>query len=137
MRDLVDTWGAGLLGSVFKNRVSFETFYSLSAAKGSILTRALGSPSIPGFLVTTARDYPDTNNRFHHVVGSLKFHLSEKLYPKFEYRYEKYSRTDFQIDRISPYMVPLDHSTSTSIFLGADVPGYKAHTVAFALEYRF
>ena len=136
-RDLVDTWGAGWLGSLFKNKVTFETFYSLSAAKGSILTTALGSPSIPGFLVTTARNYPDTNNRYHQVVSTIRFQLSERFNPKFEYRFEKYGRTDFQIDRISPYMVPLDPSTSTSIFLGADVPGYKVHVIAFSLEYRF
>ena len=135
--DLVDTWGTGWLGSLFKNKVNLEAFYSLSAAKGSILTTALGSASIPGFLVTTARDYPDTNNRFHQVVSSIKFQLADRFYPKFEYRLEKYGRTDFQTERISPYMVPLDPATSTSIFLGANVPGYKVHIIAFALEYRF
>jgi len=87
--------------------------------------------------VTTAQNYPDTSSRFHQVVGTVKWQLPRDIYPKFEYRLERYDRTDFQIDRLNPYMVPLDPSTSTSIYLGADVPKYRAHIIAFGVEYRF
>lgn len=136
MRDLVDTWGAGVEGTGLDNRVRFETYYSLSTAKGTIRTRALGVPGIPGFLVTTAQNYPDTSNRFHQVVGSVRLKFGE-FFPKVEYRFEKYGRTDFQIDRLSPYMGVLDPSTATSIFLGADVPDYRVHIVTVSLGYRF
>ena len=137
MGDLVDTWGSGLFGNGFDNRLDYEVFYSLSAAKGTIRTRALGSAAIPGFLVTSAQNYPDTNNRFHQMVSSVKFRVKENFVPKFEYRFEKYGQTDFQVNPMLPYMVSVDSSTSTSLFLGATVPGYKIHVVAFSLEYRF
>ena len=59
-----------------------------------------------------------------------------RFIPRFDYD-EKYGRIDRKIDRMRPYMVPLDSGTSTSIFLEADVPGYKVHILAFSLEYRF
>lgn len=136
MRDLVDTWGAGIDGAAFENRVTFETYYSLSSAYGSIRTRALGVAGLPGFLVTTAQNYPDTSNRYHQVVGSIRFKFGD-LYPKVEYRFEKFGRTDFQTAPMTPYMVPLDASTGTSIFLGSDAPGYRVHIVSVSLGYRF
>ncbi len=137
LRDMVDTWGAGINATV-TSKVVFDAFYSLSAAKNSIFTRAMGSASIPGFLVTTAQNYPDTSNRWHQGAVSVKFPLTDRLSPKFEYRYEKYDRIDFQLERLSEY-INLDPSTATSVFLGvgADIPGYHAHTVAVSLEYRF
>ncbi len=136
-RDLVDTWTAGLDGAPWE-KLTFNAFYSLSTARNSILTQALGSPLIPGFLVATAQNYPDTSNRWHQIVTSVKFPLSGSLSPKFEYRYEKYNRIDFQLERLSEY-ITLDPATRTSIFLGVgeDVPGYNAHIVAVSLEYRF
>ena len=136
-RDLVDTWATGLDGSV-SERAVYSLFYSLSVAKNSIRTRALGLPSIPGFLVTTAQDYPDTSNRWHQLVASIKFPIRGGLSPKLEYRYEQYDRVDFQLVNVGQYLT-LDPSTATSIFLGvgADVPGYHAHILAVSLEYRF
>jgi hypothetical protein len=127
-----------VIWSIRGRQVRTRLFHSLSAAKNSTFTRALGSPSISGFLVTTAQDYPDTSNRWHQTVFSLRFPLSENFTPKFEYRYEKYDRIDFQLERLSQY-ITLDPATSTSIFLGvgADIPGYNAHIVAVSLEYRF
>ena len=137
IRERSDTWGTGINASLFKNRLTADVFYSLSAAKEAIRTRALGSATLPGFLVTTAQDYPDTNNRFHQVVTSIRLRLAESLWHKFEYRFERYDRTDFQIDRLAPYMILVDSGTRTSVFLGADVPGYRAHVLSFGLEYRF
>lgn len=137
VRDIVDTWGAGFDGSTLDHRIQFEAFYSLAAAKGAIRTRALGVPGSAGFLVTTAADYPNTGNRFHQLATSISFHLSNNVSPKLQYRFERYSQVDFQIDPLRPNMTFLDPSVNTSIFLGANVPGYKAHVFAVALEYRF
>jgi MtrB/PioB family decaheme-associated outer membrane protein len=135
-RDVVDTWSAGLDSSL-SDKVIFNAFYSLSAAKNSILTRALGIPSPPGYLAL-AQDYPDTSNRWHQVVASVKFPVSGGLTPKFEYRYEKYDRVDFQLENAAEYL-SLDPGLSTGIFLGVgtDIPGYDAHIVSASLEYRF
>ena len=117
--------------------MTLDTFYSLSVAKGTIATRALGNPALTGFLATSAQDYPETSNRFHQVTAAARFHLANNFTPRLEYRFERYGRADFQIAPMRPYMVPLDAGTNTSIFLGADVPGYNVHIVSFGLEYRF
>ena len=136
-RDLVDVWSAGLDGSITE-RALYSLFYSLSTAKNTVSTRALGSAAIPRFLVTTAEDYPDTSNRWHQLVASVKFPFSGGFAPKLEYRYEKYDRVDFQLERLSEYTI-LDPGAATSVFLGvgADVPGYDAHILSVSLEYRF
>jgi MtrB/PioB family decaheme-associated outer membrane protein len=136
LRDLTDTWVGGVNSSLFRNRVTAEGFYSVSAAKGVTHTLALGATGT-GFLVTSAADYPNTSARFQQVVGAVRVRLSQNVYPRFEYRLEKYGRADYQIERISPYMVPVDSSTGASVFLGAQVPGFKAHVFSFVLEYRF
>ncbi|MBI1954883.1 MAG: MtrB/PioB family outer membrane beta-barrel protein, partial [Acidobacteria bacterium] len=139
-RDLVDTWAAGVDGSL-SDKVIYSAFWSLSAAKNKISTRALGTPGAPGtptFLPTTAQDYPDTSNRWHQLVASVRFPVKGGLTPKFEYRYEKYDRIDFQLVNVSQYAT-LDPSSATAIYLGvgADIPGYRAHIVSASLEYRF
>jgi len=137
MHDRVDTGEAGIEGTFLDNKIKFETYYSLSVAKGLIRTRALGTPGIPGFLVTTAKDYPDTSNRIHSFVSSFRIKLKGNFYPRIEYRFEKYGRTDFQTAVMTPYMVPLDSSTTTSIFLGVDSRPYRVHSVTFSLGYQF
>lgn len=136
MRDFSDTWDVGASSNLFNNRVQLEGFYSLSAGTGRVRTQALGSPSIPGFLVTTAQNYPNTSNRMHQVVASVRFKFGE-LYPKFEYRFEKYQRNDYQIGGISPFMGLIDGGASTSAYLGADVPGYRVHILAASIGFRF
>ena len=135
-RDLVDTWAAGVDASL-SNKVILNVFYSLSVAKNKISTGYLQSTSYPGPLppFTTAGDYPDTSNRWHQLVASLRFPLKAGFTPRFEYRYEKYDRIDFQLQSIGQYNIP----DLLGVFLGvgADVPGYKAHIVAVSLEYRF
>ena len=43
----------------------------------------------------------------------------------------------FQIAPMVPNMSFSDSGTDRSIFLGVNVPGYKVHSLAFAMEYRF
>ncbi|MBI3940960.1 MAG: MtrB/PioB family outer membrane beta-barrel protein [Acidobacteria bacterium] len=136
-RDLVDNWAVGWDGNVAEKAI-FSAFYSLSAAKNRVSTLALGNPRLPGFLVTTAQDYPDTSNRWHQVVASFKFPLGRGFSPKLEYRYERYDRIDFALESVVQYNI-LDVSLVNSIFLGvgADIPGYRAHNIAVSLEYDF
>ena len=136
-RDRVDTGEAGFEGALFNNKVTFESYYALSVAKGIIRTRAFGTPGVPGFLVTTAKDYPDTSNRLHSFVSSFRLKLKENFYPRVEYRLEKYGRTDFQTSVAAPYMGSLDSGVTTSIFLGADSRPYRAHSLTFSLGYQF
>jgi len=66
----------------------------------------------------------NSNDRFHQAYATFNIPLSENLIPKFEYRYERYGRADFQIDRIDPFMAPIDSGADRSIFLGAGVTPY-------------
>ena len=134
-RDLVDTMAVGVDASPYR-KVSVDVFYTFSMAKNRIQTRALGDRLLPRFLPTTAVDYPDTSNRWHEVVASVKFPLKGSLTPKFEYRYEKYDRMDFQMVNVGQYFI-LDPSTAAGVFLRADVPGYHAHILAVSLAYQF
>jgi MtrB/PioB family decaheme-associated outer membrane protein len=137
LRDGIHTVGTGISFSGFRKKASLDTFYSLSMAKGQINTRVLGNPLLPTFQITTAQDYPETINRIHALTGAVRYQLSSHVYSRIEYRYERYDRVDFQVAGMSPYMVPMDSRTNTSIFLGADVPGYQVHIVSVSLEYRF
>ncbi len=147
-RNVVDTWAVGMDFSLVRRRVVLSTFYSTSASYGSILTRALGDSSLPGFLLDstlatcgfggcTAQNYPDLNNRLHSLVASLKFALPKGFSPRLEYRYDRYDRRDWQTQRMRPYMFGIDPDSNTQIFLGADAPSYRAHFLAASLEYRF
>jgi hypothetical protein len=142
-RDLVDNYAAGMNASL-SGKAIVDLFYSLSAAKNKIITRALGNPALTGYLVTTAvpypgvADYPDTSNRWHQMISSIKFPMKEgNLTPKLEYRFEKYDRVDFQLVNVGQYFT--DPQLATSLFLGVgdDIPGYDAHIVSASLEYRF
>jgi hypothetical protein len=148
-RDKVDNYATGLTATLAPKAV-LDLFYSLSVADNKIFTRALGDPAIAGYLVTTAppyvspttgiavTDYPDTNNRWHQMVATLKFPLKEgNLTPKLEYRYEKYDRVDFQLVNVGQYFT--DSQLTNALFLGVgeDVPGYNAHIISASLEYRF
>ena len=80
----------------------------------------------------------NTSKRFHHAYATFKTPLSENLTPKFEYRYERYGRADFQIDRINPFMGSVDPLIAPRwILLGAGVTPYNAHIFSATLEYIF
>ena len=134
--DAIHTGSAGISFSL-RHGVTVDTFYSLSLAKGQIDNRILGNPSLPGFLVTTAQDWPETSNRFHQLTGAVRYRLASNLFSRVEYRWERYDRTDFQIQNMTPDMVLYDSKMGTSLFLGADVPSYQVHIVSATLEYRF
>ena len=137
MHDMIDTGEVGFEGTLLEKKIKFETYYSLSVAKGLVRTRAFGTPGIPGFLVTSASDYPKTDNRIQALVSAFRVKLKDNFYPRVEYRFEKYGRTDFQTAVMSPYMVPFDAGVGTSIFLGADNRPYRVNSLTFSLGYQW
>ena len=137
IRDAIQTLSAGASVSRLRNKVSVDVFYSLSFAKGQIDNRILGNPSLAGFLVTTAQDYPETGTRYHQLTGAVRYRLSNNLSSKLQYQWERYDRTDFQLQIMSPSMSLYDSGTKTSLFLGGDVPPYQVHILSVSLDYRF
>ena len=135
--DAIHTGSAGISLARFRRAMTIDAFYSLSVAKNRINNRILGNPSLAGFLVTAIQDYPETSNRFHQLTGAVRYRLANNLFSKLEYRWERYDRTDFQVQSMTPYMAPYDSKMNTSLFLGADVPAYQVHIVSVSLEYRF
>ncbi len=109
-RDIFDTYAAGL--DIFAGkRVWFSPYYSLSAGKGNVYSRALGDPTIASgpnqFSLTgtsTPDDYPQTTTRVHELAAVLKFKITNNLTPKFEYRYQQFDNRDYQTTPMTPYM---------------------------------
>jgi hypothetical protein len=92
-------------------KIYLTAYYSLSAGKGNVFSRPLGDPTITSgmnqFLLTgtnAAVDYPETVNRNHEVVVVFKYKLTEKLTPKFEYRYQQWDYKDYQTSPMTQYM---------------------------------
>ncbi len=135
--DAIHTGSAGVSLSRLRRGLTVDAFYSLSAAKDRINNRILGNPLLAGFLVVTAQDYPETSNRFHQLTGAVRYRLGKNVFSRVEYRWERYSRTDFQLQSMTPDMIRFDSKMATSLFLGTDVPGYQVHILSASLEYRF
>jgi MtrB/PioB family decaheme-associated outer membrane protein len=102
----------------------FNTYYSLSAAKGHVDSRPFGDETITTgpdkFLLTgtnAAVDYPETVSRTHEVVAVFKYKLTNRLTPKIEYRYTQFDSRDYQTSAMTPYMGCVSGLT------GAPVPG--------------
>jgi hypothetical protein len=109
-RDLFDTYAGGFDLSLGK-QFSFSPYYSLSAGKGNVLSRALGDPTIavgPDKFVLTgssaAESYPETTTRIHELAAVFKLKLTENLTPKLEYRFQQFDNKDYQTTPMTPYM---------------------------------
>lgn len=109
-RDFVDIYSAGF-DFQFGSRTYLTTYYSLSAAKGNVLSHPIGDPTITTgpnkFLLTgtnAAVDYPETTNRSHEVTAVFKYRLTPNLFPKIEYRYQQFDNKDYQTSAMTPYM---------------------------------
>jgi hypothetical protein len=109
-RDIFDTYAGGMDLFISK-RLSISPYYSLAAGKGNVFSRALGDPSITSgpdqFLLTgtsAAENYPQTTTRIHEVAAVIKFKISERLIPRFEYRLQQYDNLDYQTTPMTPYM---------------------------------
>ena len=95
----------------FGKKLTLDTYYSLSAAKGHVDSRPFGDPTITTgpdkFLLTgtnAAVPYPETTSRTHEVVATLKYKLTSNLLPKIEYRYQQFDSADYQTSAMTPYM---------------------------------
>ena len=124
-RDFVDVWSTGL-DLFLKKKVYLTTYYSLSAVKGHVFNRALGTEpanflSQPTrrdgtdtgvapedrFVMTTtssATDYPETVNRSHEVTVIFKYKLKNNIMPRVEYTFQQYDYKDYQTSPMTPYM---------------------------------
>jgi hypothetical protein len=105
----------------FGKKTYFNTYYSLSAAKGNVGSRPLGDSTITTgpdkFLLTgtnAAVDYPETVSRNHQVVAIFKYKLTNHLTPKIEYRYQQFDSRDYQTTPMTPYMGCVSPSASWS-----------------------
>ena len=92
-------------------RASFNSYYSLSAAKGNVDSRPLGDPTITTgpdkFLLigtNAAVNYPETTSRNHELSAIFKYKLTKNLTPKIEYRYTQFDSLDYQTTPMTPYM---------------------------------
>jgi hypothetical protein len=92
-------------------KASWNTYYTLPAAKGNVNSRPLGDPTITTgadkFLLTgtnAAVNYPETTSRNHEFVTIFKYKLTKNLTPKLEYRYTQFDSQDYQTTPMTPYM---------------------------------
>jgi MtrB/PioB family decaheme-associated outer membrane protein len=132
-------------------KTSFNTYYSLSAAKGNVNSRPFGDSTITTgtdkFLLTgtnAAVNYPETTSRNHEVVAIFKYKLTKNLTPKIEYRYQQFDSRDYQTTAMTPYMgcvSPLPPGTPvpgcTSPLLGTPSPFYPFFVVGDTSAARY
>lgn len=82
-------------------------------------------------------NFPQSGSRYHQLTNSIRYRLPHGLTPRFEYRFGRWDRNDYQFGVIQPYMFPLDSGLRTSVFLGGSVPRYNTHMLSFSLGYTF
>ncbi|MBZ5527325.1 MAG: MtrB/PioB family outer membrane beta-barrel protein [Acidobacteriia bacterium] len=119
----VDILAAGA-DAHFGKKTYLTAYYTLSAAKGNVNSAALGTqpanfltsptPVDPTplaladrFMLTTtnaAVDYPETVNRSHEFTVMFRYKLTDRLTPKFEYRYQQWDYKDYQTSAMTQYM---------------------------------
>jgi MtrB/PioB family decaheme-associated outer membrane protein len=129
----------------------FNTYYSLSAAKGHVDSRPFGNSTITTgpdkFLLTgtnAAVDYPETVSRNHEFVTILKYKLTNHLMPKIEYRYQQFDSRDYQTSAMTPYMgcvSPLPPGAAVpncpDVLLGTPSPFYPFFVVGDTSAARY
>ena len=148
----IDVYSAGA-DIYLRKKINISAYYTLSAGKGNVSQRFLGDPTITtgtnAFLLTgtnSATPYPETVDRNHEVGLIVKYKLTERLTPRFEYRYQQWDNRDYQTTVMTPYMgcvssappaapVPnctspiLNSATSPTPVPGASSPFYPGFVV--------
>ncbi len=106
-------------------KASFNTYYSLSAAKSNVNSFPFGDPTVvtgpDKFLLTgtnAAVNYPETTSRNHEMVAVFKYKMTKNLTPRIEYRYQQFDSADYQTSAMTPYM-----GCVSPLPPGAPVPG--------------
>jgi hypothetical protein len=159
-KDIVNSYYVGT-DVTFRKNVNVSLYYSLAAASGIMLSdgvncqigngpNAYCRTTFPNWRLDNATNpvvtfnFPENVTRLHEVRAIAKFKLTDKITPKFEYRYQQFNNQDFQTSMMNPYSYvgPLVDPAGTTglqrmLFLGADVPGYKAHVFSATLECHF
>lgn len=133
-RSPVNVYSTGL-DMYFRHKVSVTTYYTLSAGKGNVNSRYLGNPAIAtganAFLLTgtnAAVPYPETTDRLHEVGIVLKYKLTDRLSPRFEYRYEQWDNRDYQTSPMTPYMGCVSSPPPSAPVAGCTTPILNSST---------
>lgn len=123
-REWVHITSFGFDTHISKN-ANFNTYYSLSAAKGHVDSRPFGDSTIATgpdkFLLigtNAAVNYPETVSRNHEVVAIFRYKLTKNVTPKLEYRYQQWDSKDYQTSAMTPYM-----GCVSALAPAAQVPG--------------
>jgi len=159
-REPVDIYSTGF-DTYWGKKISLSTYYSLSATKGTVDSRALGDPSVLAgtnqFLLlgtNAAVNYPETVNRLHDIGVIFKYKVTEHFTPRVEYHYQQWDNKDYQTSEMTQYMgcvsaappaapVPgcttpiLNSATSPNPVPGATSPFYPYFVVGDPSSARF
>lgn len=159
-KDIVDSYFVGTDLTIGKE-LQVSVYYGLSASKSTTLSEGVNCQigngpndfcrtNFPNWRLDSAANpavtfnFPENVTRLHEVTAVARFKLTDRLAPKFEYRYQQFDNKDFQTSVMNPYAFvgpTIDPAGTTGLqrmlFLGADTPGYKAHVLKGTLEYRF
>jgi MtrB/PioB family decaheme-associated outer membrane protein len=136
-RDYVHVAAFGFDTHVSK-KANFNTYYSLSAAKGHVDSRPFGDPTLltgpDKFLLTgtnAAMNYPETVSRNHELVAVFRYKLTKNVTPKIEYRYQQFDSKDYQTSAMTPYMGCVSGAPPSAAVPGCATPiGTSSTTVA-------
>jgi MtrB/PioB family decaheme-associated outer membrane protein len=140
----VDIYAAGADWTIGK-KLSFTTYYSLSAGRANVNSRPLGDPVGHPFLTAAgaapndpnrfqlvgtnaAVDYPETVNRTHEVAAVFRYKLTEHFTPRFEYRYQQWDNRDYQTTVITPYMGCVSAAPPSAPVFGCATPILNSST---------
>jgi MtrB/PioB family decaheme-associated outer membrane protein len=137
LRDRTHTWGGGLNAALFDERVGVDLYWGLSNSRSSTKTKALGDPSLPGFLANTAEDYPDTKDRFQQWVVSVKLPLMKDVSQRVQYTYERYRERDFAAEGAEPAPGLGAAAGADFVFLSPLFPRYRVHILSYTLSFVF
>jgi MtrB/PioB family decaheme-associated outer membrane protein len=137
----VDIYAAGADWAIGR-KMTFTTYYSLSAGRANVNSEFLGDPVGHPFLIpppappaapntppndpnrfqlvgtNAAVDYPETVNRTHEVAFVFKYKLTNNLIPRFEYRYQQWDNRDYQTSAITPYMGCVSAAPPATVIAG-------------------
>ncbi len=137
IRDQIHTWGAGVNTGLFNNKIVLDVYYGFSQGNDSVTTAALGDPTLAGFLVSSAEDYPRLSNRFQRLSSSLKFPITNSISYRIEYAHERYGERDLALERAVPFVGFTNPGAPNAGFLGTTLPRYHVNIFSFSLLYVF
>jgi hypothetical protein len=158
-KDVVNSYYGGADVNASK-KLNFSVYYSLSLAQSFVNSDGVNCQIGAGLntycdthftnwtLDTTANPavnfgYPQNVNRVHEVGAIARFKLTQNLVPKFQYIFRQFANNDWQTGVVNPYSFNIvnDPTAATAVqkqlFLGADLPSYRAHVFTATLEYHF